>query len=75
MATVRVVFASSKKTSVEAKIDTWKLIKEQEYLPSKSQSILKEEMVTLHGRKLTDTNITSDQDKHRQNGKDGQGAL
>ena len=60
---------------MEAKIDTWKLIKEQEYLPSKCHSILKEEMVTLRGRKLTDTNITSDQDKYRQVGKDSQGAL
>ena len=57
-----------------AKIDRWKLIKEQEYLTSKCQSILKE-MVTLRGRKLTDTNIVSDQDKHCQMGKGSQGAL
>lgn len=60
---------------MEAKIDRWKLIKEQEYLPSKCKSILREEMVTLCGRKLTDANITSDRDKHCQMGKDSHGAL
>lgn len=49
--------------------------KEQEYLPPKMQINIKEEMVTLCGRKLTDADITSDQDKHCQMGKDSHGAL